>query len=93
MRGTQRNPELASGGHSLPLLGECSRNPSVFSVPTGIVVRSHDWFQLIFFEESVKVFAYFMMVIYEHTCPCSAECLAVFKQKRHDPHAPFSPFT
>ena len=27
-------------------------------------------------------------MIYEHTLPHRAECLAVFDQKRHDPRAP-----
>ena len=32
-------------------------------------------------------------VIYNCTCPHHAEYSAVFDQKQHDPHAPYSPFT
>ena len=32
-------------------------------------------------------------MIYKHTCPHSAKCLALFEQKQQDPHAQPSLFT
>ena len=96
--GTPQKLELSLRGwaplqYRLPLLCECSRNPSV-SV-----------YQLALLREAAFGFSEFLLktlsvhlpiswcVIQKHTWPHCNECSAVFDQKRHGPHSPPSLFT
>ena len=74
-------------------LGVCSRNPSVSVYHLVLLWEAEFGFSEFFFEHSYNMFAHFMMMIYEPTCPHHAECTAVFDQKQHDPHVPPSLFT
>ena len=62
---TKQNPELSSGGWSPHSVGSPTRwvvqEPICISVPAGVVVRGSVWLQWIFFGDSFKEFAHFMM--------------------------------
>ena len=98
MRGTPPKLELSSGGQApcstyrLPLLGECSRNPSVSVCQLALLWEAVFSFSELFWK-TLHAFAISWWVIYEHICPHCAECSAVFVQKWHDTRAPPSLFT
>ena len=97
MRGVPiRNPKVSSGGWALavqasPPLAECSRTHLYQCTSWCCCEGLHLASVCVFCR--LKMFAHFIMVIYEHTCPHHAECSAVFDQKQHNPHAPPSLFT